>query len=338
MAAIEPNSWASARAAVGPTCRIDSATSTRHSGRCLAEPRLASSRSPLAESCGPSSPFLGARVNSARLLELVLGRARTGRPRCRSPRRRAAPPRPRSRAPRCRTPRARRRGRPARAPGPGRTGGWGSAGPCRPPSAGPAASGRRGTSSASSRAAGPSGRSGSTGPRISGITSPALRRITVSPGRTSLRLTSWALCSVAFSTVEPATRVGSMTPYGVARPVRPTLTRMSRSLALTSSGGYLNAIAQRGARLVEPSRRWSATSSTLITTPSISYARDRVAVLAGVLDEGLDLLERRQHLDVLGGRQPPRRERGVGLGLRRRLEALRACRCRGRPCRARGRR
>ena len=58
----------------------------------------------------------------------------------------------------------------------------------------------------------PFGRSASTGPRISGITSPALRRITVSPGRTSLRLTSWALCRVAFSTVEPATLVGSMTP------------------------------------------------------------------------------------------------------------------------------
>ena len=43
----------------------------------------------------------------------------------------------------------------------------------------------------------PWGRSGSTGPRISGITSPALRRMTVSPGRTSLRSTSWALCSVA---------------------------------------------------------------------------------------------------------------------------------------------
>ena len=102
------------------------------------------------------------------------------------------------------------------------------------------------------------------------MTSPALRRITVSPGRTSLRLTSWALCRVAFSTVEPATLVGSITPNGVTRPVRPTLTRISRSLALTSSGGYLNAIAQRGARLVEPSRRWSATSSTFTTTPSIS--------------------------------------------------------------------
>ena len=33
---IERNSRASACAAVGPTCRIDSATSMRHSGRCRA--------------------------------------------------------------------------------------------------------------------------------------------------------------------------------------------------------------------------------------------------------------------------------------------------------------
>ena len=116
----------------------------------------------------------------------------------------------------------------------------------------------------------PSGRSGSTGPTISGITSPALRSTTVSPGRTSLRRTSWALWRVARSTVEPATRVGSMTPNGVTRPVRPVLTSIEISLALTSSGGYLNAIAQRGARLVEPNRRCSETSSTLTTTPSIS--------------------------------------------------------------------
>ena len=45
-----PNSVASARAAVGPTCRIDSATSTRHSGCALALSRLASSRLPLADS------------------------------------------------------------------------------------------------------------------------------------------------------------------------------------------------------------------------------------------------------------------------------------------------
>ena len=98
---------------------------------------------------------------------------------------------------------------------------------------------RRRTRSASPTAPARRGAAPSTGPRISGITSPALRRITVSPGRTSLRFTSWALCRVARSTVEPATLVGSITPNGVTRPVRPVLARISRSLALTSSGGYL---------------------------------------------------------------------------------------------------
>jgi hypothetical protein len=109
-----------------------------------------------------------------------------------------------------------------------------------------------------------------TGPRISGITSPALRTTTVSPISTPLRTTSLALCRVANVTVDPATSTGSSSAYGVTRPVRPTLTRMSTSLVLTSSGGYLNAIAQRGARLVEPSRRCTEIWSTLTTTPSIS--------------------------------------------------------------------
>lgn len=102
------------------------------------------------------------------------------------------------------------------------------------------------------------------------MTSPALRSTTVSPMSTPLRTTSWALCSVAIETVDPATVTGSMTPNGVTRPVRPTLTWMSRSRVLTSSGGYLKAIAQRGARLVAPSWRCTAISSTLTTTPSIS--------------------------------------------------------------------
>ena len=61
----------------------------------------------------------------------------------------------------------------------------------------------------------------------------------MSPGRTSLRLTSWALWSVAISTVEPATRVGTIRPNGVTRPVRPVLTSIASSSVLTSSGGYL---------------------------------------------------------------------------------------------------
>ena len=92
----------------------------------------------------------------------------------------------------------------------------------------------------------------------------------MSPISTPLRTTSKALCRVAISTVEPATLTGSITPYGVTRPVRPTLTRMSSSLVVTSSGGYLNAIAHRGAREVDPSRRCTATSSTLTTMPSSS--------------------------------------------------------------------
>ena len=113
-------------------------------------------------------------------------------------------------------------------------------------------------------------RKSTTGPRTSGITSPALRITTVSPMSTPLRLTSDALCRVAWLTVDPATLTGSMKANGVTRPVRPTLTLMSSSLVVASSGGYLYAIAQRGARDVEPSRRCSATSSTLTTTPSIS--------------------------------------------------------------------
>lgn len=165
-------------------------------------------------------------------------------------------------------------------------------------------------------------RSGSTGPTISGITSPALRRITVSPGRTSLRSTSWKLCSVAFSTVEPATLVGSMTPYGVTRPVRPTLTAISRSLVLTSSGGYLYAIAQRGARLVEPSRRAGGRRRR----PSPRRRRSRRGRSSAGSPPRVrrrpDVGEGRQHPHLLGDGQAPGGQRLVGLRLRAGLEAL----------------
>ncbi len=93
----------------------------------------------------------------------------------------------------------------------------------------------------------------------------------MSPMSTPLRLTSSALCKVARSTVDPLTLTGSITANGVTRPVRPTLTWMSSSRVVTSSGGYLKAMAHRGARLVEPSWRCCAIWSTLTTTPSISY-------------------------------------------------------------------
>ena len=270
IACSEPNSVASARAAVGPTCRMESPTITRHSGRSLAAARLSSSRWPLAESTGWSpSPFLGARVNSGARSSLASSRSKTSPSSSMTPAsssaHAASEPRPSmSKAPRPATWKT-------------RSSSWaghlrwlGQRRSLSPSFCCTSSVPHDGQVVGITHAGVPSGRSGRTGPTISGITSPALRRMTVSPGRTSLRFTSWALCSVARSTVEPATRVGSITPKGVTRPVRPVFTSMASSLALTSSGGYLYAIAQRGARLVEPSRRWRLTSSTLMTTPSIS--------------------------------------------------------------------
>ena len=93
-----------------------------------------------------------------------------------------------------------------------------------------------------------------TAPTTSGMTSPALRTITRSPGRTSFAFTWSSLCSVAIDTVDPATTTGSSTAKGVTRPVRPTDTSMSSSRVVRSSGGSLRAMAHRGARLVKPSR------------------------------------------------------------------------------------
>ena len=50
MASILPKAPASARAAVGPTCRMDRATRMRHSGLALASCRFFSSRAPFADS------------------------------------------------------------------------------------------------------------------------------------------------------------------------------------------------------------------------------------------------------------------------------------------------
>ena len=83
------------------------------------------------------------------------------------------------------------------------------------------------------------GRSESTGPTTSGITSPARRTITVSPGRTSLAATwSW-LWRVAVATVTPPTNTGSSRAKGVACPDGPIDTSMSSSFVVRSSGGNL---------------------------------------------------------------------------------------------------
>ncbi len=77
------------------------------------------------------------------------------------------------------------------------------------------------------------------GPTTSGMTSPALRTTTVSPGRTSLAFTWSSLCSVASDTVEPPTNTGSSTANGVALPVRPMETAMEDRTVVRSSGGNL---------------------------------------------------------------------------------------------------
>ena len=59
---------------------------------------------------------------------------------------------------------------------------------------------------------------------------------------------------------------------------------------LTSSGGYLNAIAQRGAREVEPSRRCSGELVDL-DHDAVDLVLDVVPVLAVVVDVGLHLVQ-----------------------------------------------
>ena len=85
-----------------------------------------------------------------------------------------------------------------------------------------------------------------------------------------MRAISSTLWSVARAIVEPATVTGSNSATGVSTPVRPTCTRISRRTVRLSSGGNLNAIAQRGARAVKPSASCWAKESTFTTTPSMS--------------------------------------------------------------------
>ncbi len=103
-----------------------------------------------------------------------------------------------------------------------------------------------------------------------GITSPARRTITSSPGRTSLRARSSSLCSVAIFTVTPPTWTGSRRANGCRSPNLPTFQSTSCSVVTAVVGGNFQAIAQRGSRPTTPRRRCSSTSSTLTTTPSIS--------------------------------------------------------------------
>ena len=136
-------------------------------------------------------------VNSATRLQLVLGQVEHVSL-VAAPRRPAAGrPRPRSRAPRCRTPPGRPGGTAARAAGPGTTGCSGSGCRRRPPSRACSSVPQSGQWVGITNARSLPSRSSTTGPTISGMTSPALRSTTVSPISTPLRTTSEALCSVA---------------------------------------------------------------------------------------------------------------------------------------------
>ena len=78
------------------------------------------------------------------------------------------------------------------------------------------------------------------------------------------------LCRLARETLVPAKKIGSNTAVGVSTPVRPTVTSISRTTLSLTSGGYLNAIAQRGNLFVLPKVRRAARSWTLMTAPSMS--------------------------------------------------------------------
>ncbi len=111
------------------------------------------------------------------------------------------------------------------------------------------------------------------GERTCGITSPARNTITSSPGRTSLRRRSSSLWSVASFTVTPPTATGSSSANGWRSPYLPTFQWTARSVVFAVVGGNFHATAHRGSRPTAPSRRWSSTSETLITTPSISKSK-----------------------------------------------------------------
>jgi len=147
-------------------------------------------------------------------------------------------------------------------------------------------------------------RSATTGPTISGMTSPALRSTTVSPISTPLRSTSHWLCRVAISTVEPATLTGSMTPNGVTRPVRPTLTRMSSSLVLTFFRRVLvrDRPPRRPAGRTEPPLQGQVVD---LHDDAVDLVLDIVPMLAVIVDELLHASEVWDDLGTFGCGQAP---------------------------------
>ena len=207
---IERKSRASAWAAVGPTCRMDSADEHPPQRDVLAASRrLVSSLAPLAERvpsffvknddrCSCSSSRKKMSPSSCEQAALQ----QRDRP-------------PRSRGSRCRRHRGRRRGRRAPGAGPGRTGRWGTGCRRRPPSPAAARCRTRGsgvgmTNSRSDAVARRHHRAEHLGDDVAGL---ADDDGVADQDALALDLAD-ALCRVASWTVEPATFTGSMNANG----------------------------------------------------------------------------------------------------------------------------
>ena len=326
----EPNSSASARAAVGPTCRIDSATRTFHSGRVLDGVQVRHSFWPLADSA-PALVRNSSDLEQPLLVEveqvaLVVQHAR----------RRSAPPRPRSPAPRCPAPSGPR---------------CRSAAPCAARGS-PYALGQRMSASPSFSYASVVPQDGHVvgivelalgavaarpppGPSTSGITSPALRITTRSPISTPLRLTSLALCSVAIATVEPGDlhrlhHRERRDPAGAAHVDLDVQQRRGRLLRRVLVGDRPARRARRGA---EPALLGDLVD---LDHDAVDLVLDVVAVRAPVLDVREQLVAVVDHLGVRRHRQAPRRRAPRTPRTAAPARSPRACRGRGRSAAACG--
>ena len=104
----------------------------------------------------------------------------------------------------------------------------------------------------------------------SGITSPALCTITVSPTLTSFLSISSRLWRVALSMVTPPTDTGSSMATGVIAPVLPTPTAIAMTLVDSCFGANLYASAHLGLLVMTPSLSWRSRLLTFKTAPSTS--------------------------------------------------------------------
>ena len=115
-------------------------------------------------------------------------------------------------------------------------------------------------------------------PTTRGMTSPARSTRTRLPTARCkfFRSRSEKLCSVARRTEAPPSSAGGFKmATGVNAPVRPTCTSIDASVVTAAAAWNLCAVAHRGARASDPSARCNDASSTLYTTPSTAYAKER---------------------------------------------------------------